>query len=202
MPSAEPGQDGLVEQPVGGDGAAAHGAVVSVEVGEPAAGLGDDEAAGRHVVQLEVGLGGDVDRPLRDEHVGPEVAEPADPPDVAGQPDEVVAEAEVEPAGQRGEGQRGVVQLRDGGDVAGLGVTAQHPGPGALSAGGPPPPAEGRGTDHSGDHLGALHQRDQRGPHRHAADVVLGAVDRVDDPAPARPPGVRALLTVHRVVGP
>src|SRR6266498_2651567 len=49
-------------------------------------------------------------------------------------------------------------------------------------------------------------QGDQRGEHRDAADVVLGAVDRVDDPARgclgAVAPGDAELLAKDRVVGP
>ena len=45
------------------------------------------------------------------------------------------------------------------------------------------------------------HERDERRPHRHAADVVLGAVDRVDHPAPLAVPGGAQLLAGDRVAG-
>ena len=67
-----------------------------------------------------------------------------------------------------------------------LGSSDQGPaGPRALAAGGPPAAAESRGRDHADDDVGSVDEGDERGPDGHAAYVVLGAVDRVEDPAPA-----------------
>ena len=77
-----------------------------------------------------------------------------------------------------------------------------------LPAYAPPPrlahqrrPSAGALTTPTAD-LVVDHQRDQGGPDRHAADEVLGAVDRVDHPAPRTPAGVLHLLAVHRVPRP
>jgi len=64
------------------------------------------------------------------------------------------------------------------------------------------PRAEGGRGDHPDHDVATDHQPDQRGPDRHAPDEVLGAVDRIQDPAPlshARPAG---LLAEHRVARP
>ena len=58
-------------------------------VGERAAGLLDEQAHGGDVVGRHAdGVDGDVERALGDEGVLPEVAEPAGPPGLLGQPDE------------------------------------------------------------------------------------------------------------------
>ena len=46
----------------------------------------------------------------------------------------------------------------------------------------PPPTAECRRGHHADDRIAVVEQRDERGPHRHAADVVLRAVDGIDHP--------------------
>ena len=80
--------------------------------------------------------------------------------------------------------------------------------PGALASGRPPASTECRRGNHP-DHgvvLGGtvVDESDQRGPHGYAAHVVLGPVDRVEDPAAsrARPLGVAELLADHGVVWP
>jgi hypothetical protein len=61
-------------------------------------------------------------------------------------------------------------------------------GPGAGAARGPPPAARGAGRGHQARATGRppSSSRDQRRPHRHAADEVLRPVDRVHDPLAAR----------------
>ena len=80
---------------------------------------------------------------------------------------------------------------------------------GAPFANAPPPRTAHQvrpsaGAEHDPDaHLAVLLEREQRRPHRDAAHVVLGAVDRVDDPAPARQrPSTPELLAQDRVAGP
>ena len=48
-----------------------------------------------------------------------------------------------------------------------------------------PPRAQRGGRDHPGHEVAVDLERDERGPHRDAAGVALGAVDGIDDPAPA-----------------
>ena len=71
---AEERQRRLVQVAVGGQRVAAPRAVGAVEGGEPAAGLAHDDVERGHVVDLELGLGGEVDGALGEQHVGPEVA--------------------------------------------------------------------------------------------------------------------------------
>ena len=59
-----------------------------------------------------------------------------------------------------------------------------------------------RGGHAADDDLVVDHQRDQGRPHRHAADEVLGAVDRVDHPAPLAVAGRALLLAEHGVARP
>ena len=57
---------------------------------------------------------------------------------------------------------------------------------GALARAGPPTALQRGRAHHTDDRNAVVEQRDQGRPHRHAADEVLGAVDRVDHPLPAR----------------
>src|SRR5690606_29876810 len=71
---AEVGQRLIVQAAVRGDRVAAPRARGAGQRGEGPPGLADDDVERGHVVGLELGFGGDVDRPLGHEHVGPEVA--------------------------------------------------------------------------------------------------------------------------------
>ena len=84
--------------------------MAALEGGEPAAGLADDHVERGHVVELELGLGGDVDGALGEQHVGPEVAVGAGAPAAAGERHEVLEQAAVLPAGERRVGQRRVLE--------------------------------------------------------------------------------------------
>jgi len=103
------------------------------------------------------------------------------------------------PAGGRGVRQERVIESLDSGDVE-----PARPGrsgrPRAVVAGRPPSPSErGCGHDSEGDR-GVDPQREEGRPHRYAADEVLGAVDRVDDPGAAGVAGGAGLLADDRVV--
>ena len=65
----------------------------------------------------------------------------------------------------------------------------------------PPAALQLRRRHHAEHDLVVDDQRDQRRPDRHAADEVLGAVDRVDHPAPLAVPGRALLLAGDRVAG-
>ncbi len=110
--------------------------------------------------------------------------------------------APLRPAADARVGERGVAELGHAGYPAPCRLGQAAAGPRSAARRGPPAPAEGRGGHHADHDLRAVHQPDERRPHRYAADVVLGAVDRVDDPAPwpAAPPA--RLLAEHRVPGP
>src|SRR5690349_23928378 len=99
---AEEGERGVVQVAVGGQRVAAPRPVGAVEGGEPAPGLAHDDVEGRHVVELELGFGGDVDGALGEQHVGPEVAVGAGAPAAALERDEVVEAVPLVPPGQRG----------------------------------------------------------------------------------------------------
>ena len=74
--------------------------------------------------------------------------------------------------------------------------------PGAGPVGGPPAPAEGR-RGHEAEHGHVVvDERDQGRPGGHPADEVVGAVDRVDDPAPGAVAGGLELLALDGVAGP
>ncbi len=76
----ETAEHDVVQEAVGGDGAAGRRAGTALQVGEPPARLLDDERDRGQVVQRDLGLGGDVDRALGHQHVGPEVAVRPGPP--------------------------------------------------------------------------------------------------------------------------
>ena len=81
-------QHHVMQQAVGGDGAARRRARPSRQVGEAPSCLLHDQGDGGQVVQRDLGLRGDVNRPLGDEHVGPEVAVRAGPPRLGEQVEE------------------------------------------------------------------------------------------------------------------
>ena len=83
----------------------AAGARGAGEVGEPAAGLPHDDVERGEVPDRHLGLAGDVDRALGQQHVAPEVAVGAGPPDRAGEVEEAVEAAPLLPAGQARVGQ-------------------------------------------------------------------------------------------------
>ena len=168
---------------------------------EPAAGLAHDHVERGHVVDLELRLRGDVDGTLGEQHVGPEVAVRPGAPAAPRQRQEVVEQAALVPAGERGVGQRGVLEAAYVGDLAPGRLEQRPAGPGAVAGRGPPATLELRGGDHAEHHLVVDDEGDERGPDRHAADEVLGAVDRVDDPASLAVPGRALLLAGDRVAG-
>jgi hypothetical protein len=143
-PGGEPAEHGGVQMPVGRDRAARLGAPDAVEVGEPSAGLLDDDGEGRQVVQREVGFGRRVDRALGDEHVGPEVAVRAAAPARREQVDHLIEPPDVAPRRQAGVRERRVGQRGDVGDAAAACRGEAAAGPGARAARRPPPPAERR----------------------------------------------------------
>ena len=73
----------------------------------------------------------------------------------------------------------------------------------ALAAGRPPPAPERRRRDHTDHKLVSLLQCQQRRPDGDPADVVLRAVDRIDDPAASAGAGLGlpVLLAKDRVAG-
>ncbi len=147
------------------------------------------------------GSAGDVDGPLGDEHVGPEVAVGAGAPAVVHEVEEVVAPAALAPPPEGGVRQRRVAEtadLRHGmrfADDSDRPVQAPEPG-------GPPAPLQrGRGDEPEHGRL-VDDEADERGPHGHTAHEVLRAVDGVDDPAPGAVAGRLELLTLHGVARP
>lgn len=110
---AEPAEHLVVQPTVGRDRAAGLGPADAVEVGEAPTGLLDDDGERGEVVQRQVRLGGDVDRPFGHQEVGPEVSVRPRAPAGAQGGDKGVAAAKVLPAAQAGVGQRGVAELRD-----------------------------------------------------------------------------------------
>ena len=70
----------LVQQPVGRERVATVGRAHTAEIGERAAGLLDDHLRRREIPQRHDRLATDLGHALRDQHVGPEVAEPAGSP--------------------------------------------------------------------------------------------------------------------------
>jgi hypothetical protein len=75
----------VVQQRVARHRAAAARPRPPAQIGEPSARLGHHDGDRREVVQRDLGLRGDVDSALGDEHVGPEVAVRAGPPAGPGQ---------------------------------------------------------------------------------------------------------------------
>ena len=171
------------------------------QVGEPAACLLENHLQRRDVPMRDLWLGGQVDRAFGDQQVAPEVAVRPGPPGPCGQVQEAVEAAAFLPAGDRGVREGRVLQRGDPGNCeAAVFVLPPEgdPGPSAGAAGGPPPATQRRRADQA-DHdvtgnVGSeVLECDQRAPDRHASQVVLGAVDRVDHP-PARGLGARGSL--------
>ena len=86
------------------------------------------------------------------------------------------------------------------------GVHERLAGERAAVLGRPPAAAERGRRDAAGDDLAGLLERDERRPHRDAADEVGRAVDRIDDPAAlvrsGGPLDLALLLAEHDVAGP
>ncbi len=158
--------DLVVQVPVGRDRAAPGRPVGAVEIGEPPARLGDDDRRRGQVVQRHLRLGRDVDCALGHQHVGPEVAVGAGPPDVPGQAEEALLATEVVPARQARVGQRRVVEAGHPGDGHPAGRRQALARPGAGTDAGPPATAQRGGADQAGDHHVAVHQGDQGCPDR------------------------------------
>src|ERR1051325_102153 len=183
----------LVPQRVRRDGAAAGGARFAREVREAAAGLVDDDLHRGDVPLRDLRLDGDLDCPLGDEHVRPEVAEAARAAAAALQCKKLFAEAvlleteDVVVADLRG------AEVADRGDANRRAVAER-----AVAARRPPPPPQRR----CGDDAELTLDRDQRGENGDAADEVFRGIDRVDDPAPRRAAARAELLAEDAVVRP
>ena len=192
----------IVQQPVRRERAAVPRARFARDRGEAAAGLLDDRHERRQVVGLHVELARDVDEALGEQRVRPQVAVGAVAPDLLRQGEQPVEVAGVAPLREALEAERGVGESLDAGHaqpasaryasgcrirrVRGVGteLAGRCGRPGAEAAGGPPAAAH-RGGGGDADHGHAVdRERDERAPHRHAAQEVRGAVDRVDDPLP------------------
>jgi hypothetical protein len=151
---------------------------------------------------MEVRLRGQVDGALGEQHVGPEVAVRPGPPAAPCQRHEGLQAVAVLPLGEGGVGQRRVVEPRDVRDVALRRLHQGPAGPGPAARRRPPAALEQGGRHDAEDHLVLHHQRDQRGPDRHAAHEVLRPVDRVHDPPALAVAGGAVLLPEHGVPRP
>jgi hypothetical protein len=180
---------------------AAAGPRVARQIGEPAPGLAHDHVECREVPDGDLRLAGDVDGALGHEHVAPEVAVGAGAPDRPGQVEEAVEPAPLLPAGQARVRQARVGEVGDVGDPAAGRVLQPPSRPGADVLGRPPPAVQGGCGHQPDDRLVAVEQRDQSGPHGHAADEVLRPVDRVEDPAAGAVPRRPELLAHDGVAG-
>ena len=174
-----------MEPAVGGHRAAAVRPGLPVEVGERAAGLAHQDVERREIPQRHLGLGGDVDGALGHQAVGPEVAVAAHPPHGVGEIDEPLPQAQLPQPVEAGERQARRPDVGDTGGTDMRRVAAAERRESALAVAGPPAPLQRGRAHHADDRDAVVQQRDQRRPHRHAADEVLGAVDRVDHPLPA-----------------
>ena len=187
----QPRPDLVVEEAVRGQQRARVDQPPAVEVGDPAAGLLDQDERRGHVpgrqLDLDHGLGG----ALGQQRVAPEVTEAAIPPDLA------------EEAGEA---------RRPGRDLAGRGPSRTRPGhrpasvipetwigrgaslPAAPTAHAPPPRRAYQrwrraGAETTAELELAVDLEGQERPEEgHPADEVVGAVDRIDVPAAARRP--------------
>src|SRR3990172_444683 len=177
--AAEQAEGLVVEQAVGRENGARVDVRPAGEVGEPAAGLLDEDLHRRRVPGLEVGLGGDLRLPRRYHAVAVVVAEAAlargrvhealEPCPVPRGAQDVQARVDQERVLHRG-------ARRD--------LDPFAIGPGALALARPEELARHRIVDHARRHLPVLLEGDQHGPDGDVPDEVLGPVDRVDDPAP------------------
>ena len=180
----------VVQQAVGGDRAAAVGARDAVEIGEAAAGRFDDDHRRREVPERQaLRLHRDVDRAVGHQHVRPEVAEtPRAPTPPLEREDRVAAPDGFEVIGASYA--RCASSMRATFDTATGSPSRNAPSPRAAHQ---REPSAGADTTPTCEAAVAL-ERDERGPHRDAAGVALGAVDRVDDPAALRVAGRAELL--------
>ena len=184
-----------MQQRVRGHRVAPEGSGFAVQGGEASACLGDHGHECRHVVELELGLGGQVDGALGHEHVGPEVPVGAGAPARLHEPQHPAQPLGLRPPRQRGVGHRGPGEVVDAGHRQPPRRAQGAPGPGPAAGHGPPAPPQRGGRDQPDDALAVLDEADERGPHRHAPHEVLGPVDRVDDPLARGVPGGGQLLT-------
>ena len=187
----EPRTTSSCSVPVGRDRAAPGGTVRAVEVGEPAAGLGDDDRRRGQVVQRAPPARRRCRRRPRPpacrtrsrRRRGSRHTSRVSPRNASSRPRscqperlEYDSDASSRPGHARDRHPAG----RRTGSCRSRRRTRCPP----TSAG----PA--RGGDEPGHDVVAVHQRDQGGPDRHPADEVLGAVDRVEHPAPRPVTGV------------
>src|SRR5882757_8074074 len=173
------GERDVVQQAVGGHPTAAVEAGHPGQVGEPAAGLGDDQLHGRQVPGVRLAVDAQVDGPFGDQHVLPEVAERPHHPAPPGEIQVPGQRAQLGPGTQLGGGQAGVGQVGDArhGDPSGgprrMVRVGRIAGERAAARAGPPPPTQRGSADHAHGRLATLGERDQGGPDRHASGEVL-----------------------------
>ena len=170
--------------------------MVPREIGERPAGLFDDDEQGREIPERDGRLGRDVRRALGHEDVAPEVAEAAGAPHPLGERVELRLEPELGPPLEVAVAELRVFESADLGHA-----DRRTIGERAAATHRPPGVAEGRRRADADAHLAVLLEREQRRPDRDAADVVLGPVDRVDDPTPVRGPLGAELLAQQRIPG-
>ena len=184
-----------MEAPIGGERVSAVRAVGPVQRREATPGLGDDGHEGGHVVQGELRLARDVHGALGDHHVGPEVAVGTGAPAGVEEVEEALASAQCTPPAQARVGDGCVRDVLDPGDGEPAGGGEAAPRPGARTHGGPPATLESGRCDQAEDGgVVLVEQTDEGRPDRDAAYEVVGAVDRVDDPASWAAPGRPLLL--------
>ena len=199
------GEDLGVEESVRADRRVVFVGGDAVPVGERAAGGLDDRSERGQVVGRDAdGVDRHVDGTLGDEHVLPEVAEAARAAGPLLEGDQRAGQAERIPAVVVRDAHLRLGQLGDGRHVHLAGdPVGGHVRPEAGTT--PPTTVEG-GRRHHAEHGAAvgMGERDQRGPHRDAADEARGAVDRVDHPTPRRilRAGHAVLLAERGVLGP
>src|SRR5690606_10586463 len=140
----------VVQQAVRRGRVAAVRARPAVETGEAAARLGHDDRGGGHVPERQLRLRAQVDRPLGDHHVRPEVAVRPGAPHLPGQVEEAVQAPLLLPAAERGVGEGGVGELRDLGDVEPGGRGQAASGEGTVVQRGPPAAAQ-RSEEHTSE---------------------------------------------------
>ena len=148
-------------------------------------------------------LGGDVDGTLGEQAVRQEVAVAAYPPHGVGEFEEAVAPARLAQPERLENDRLADSRSADRGHRDPSRSDRCEGGEGALARAAHQRRCSAGALDHPDDRHAVVQQCDQRRPHRHAADEVLGAVDRVDHPLPpAESRGAAELLTQHRIIGP
>ena len=163
----------------GGNDASAVVRAAVFPCGHDAAGAFDDGNERQHVVRLELGLDDEIDVSGREHAIGVAIAA------IARQPHRLLDASETAPVGfvheKRAGGEHDRIAERRArarlqNPLAGWAAIARTgPVAGKVLAG-------ERLMHHAVDRLAAPGERDQRAPHRHAADEGFGAVDRVEDP--------------------